>query len=396
MAGNLLIGQSGGPTAVINGSLLGAVVRARESNQVQKVFGMRYGIEGFLEGRLVDFDRVSRQQLELLRETPSSALGSCRYKLTDADLPRVLERLREHDIRYYLMIGGNDTMDTINRVEAYCRSEGYELSGVGIPKTVDNDLYGTDHTPGYPSAARYVALSAQQSGRLARDMQRVDRFVVHQTVGRDAGWLAASATLARRSSIDPPHLVLVPERPISSHDLLTRVRETIDENGWVYLVVGEGALWSDGTPISASKRVDGFQNLEFGAMGGASAALNLHRLIGAETGFRGEFQITESLSMCASDRTSDVDRREAYACGVRAAELAVSGTSGQMVTILRAGESPYRADFGTIPLSEVAERTKPMPDEFLTNEPGGVTDAFLAYLRPLVGPIQSFADLTTH
>ena len=393
MSGNALVGQSGGPTSVINASLLGVVDAARGFREIKKVYGMRFGIEGFLDGNIIDFDSVTQDQLDLFRSTPSSILGSCRYKVQDKDLPRILEILRTHDIRYYFMIGGNDTMDTIHRIETYCREADYDLVGIGIPKTVDNDLFGTDHTPGYPSASRYVALSVQQSSRLAQDMQRVDGFVVHQTVGRDAGWLAASAALARGGEGDAPHLLLLPERPVRPEDFVRRVREVAKSNGWVYIVVGEGALWADGTPISASTTKDGFANLEFGAMGGSSAALSLHSLISKETGLRGEFQITESLSMCAADRVSAVDVEEAYMCGRCAVDNAMSGISGVMVTIERIDSDPYRADFGSVPLVSVAEKTKPMPDELISACGFDVTDAFLSYLRPLVGALPVFAKL---
>ena len=188
------------------------------------------------------------------RRRPSSALGSCRYKLQEDDLPEITRRLADYDIGYLLLIGGNDTMDTILRIEDHCHRTGYRLCGVGVPKTVDNDLYGTDHTPGYGSAARYVALSVLQGGRLACDMQRVDRYAVYQTVGRTAGWLAAAAALAKRRPQDaPPTLSICPERRVSRTALLVDVRDTIERYGWCYIVVGEGALWEDGSPISTGE-----------------------------------------------------------------------------------------------------------------------------------------------
>ena len=393
MKGNALIGQSGGPTSVINGSLYGAAVASIGSDRIDRTLGMRFGIEGFLDGEVVDLGAESRAQIELLKHTPSSALGSCRYKLLDEDLPKVLDALRRYDIRYYFMIGGNDTMDTIHRIEAYCRGNGYELNGVGIPKTVDNDLFGTDHTPGFPSAARYVALSVKQSALLARDMQRVDKFVVHQTVGRDAGWLAASATVARSHDGDAPHLVLLPERRISQKALLSQVESAIASSGYAYIVVGEGALWDDGTPISAASATDEFSNVEFGAMGGTSAALNLHGLITRETGYRGEFQIPESLPMCADDRVSEVDRDEAVACGGRAVSLALDGRSGVMVTINRCADDPYDVEYGTIALGEVARQTRPLPDEYIDSSGFDLTEAFGAYVRPLIGPLPEYSTL---
>jgi ATP-dependent phosphofructokinase / diphosphate-dependent phosphofructokinase len=393
MKGNALIGQSGGPTSVINGSLYGAAAACIGSDRIDRTLGMRFGIEGFLSGEVVDLGAESSSQLELLKYTPSSALGSCRYKLQDEDLPRVLDALRRYDIRYYFMIGGNDTMDTIHRIEEYCRDNGYDLNGIGIPKTVDNDLFGTDHTPGFPSAARYVALSVKQSALLARDMQRVDKFVVHQTVGRDAGWLAASATAARSNHGDAPHVVLLPERRISPSALLSQVESAVNAAGFAYIVVGEGALWEDGTPISAASATDEFSNVEFGAMGGTSAALNLHGLITRETGYRGEFQIPESLPMCADDRVTDVDREEAVGCGEKAVSLALDGCSGVMVTINRLTDVPYHVEYCTIALDEVARQTRPLPEEYIQPSGYDLTEAFGAYLSPLIGPMPEYSAL---
>ena len=203
LQGNAIIGQSGGPTSVINASLAGIVEAARGQKAIRRTLGMRYGIEGFMRGEVIDLGAKTPATIAALHTTPSSALGSCRHKLKDADFPKILEMLRRFDIRYYFLIGGNDTMDTIHRVEAYCRAQGYELIGVGVPKTVDNDLCGTDHTPGFGSAGRYVALSVKQAGMLARDMKLVDQFVIFQTVGRSAGWLPAAAALAKTTRTTP-------------------------------------------------------------------------------------------------------------------------------------------------------------------------------------------------
>ncbi|MDD2570933.1 MAG: 6-phosphofructokinase, partial [Bacteroidales bacterium] len=209
--GNCIIGQSGGPTSVINSSLAGVIDAAIQSEMIESIYGMNYGIEGFMKEWLIDLGSQPKAVLSGLRKTPGSALGSSRHKLKEEDFPRILEVLKKYDIHYFFLIGGNDTMDTINRVEAYCRKQGYELTGVGVPKTVDNDLFGTDHTPGFPSAARSNILNVMQAGMLARDMKKVDQFVVYQTIGRDAGWLGAATALARRQEDDAPHLIYCPE-----------------------------------------------------------------------------------------------------------------------------------------------------------------------------------------
>lgn len=393
MKGNAVIGQSGGPTSVINASLCGVIEETLKRDSIGDVLGMRFGIEGFMQGQVIDLGSQHADILNGLRTTPSSALGSCRHKLQDEDFEPIVEMLKKHDIHYFFLIGGNDTMDTIHRVEAHCRSIGHELIGVGIPKTVDNDLFGTDHTPGYGSAGRYVALSVKQAGLLARDMQKVDQYVIFQTVGRDSGWLASAAALAKESEEDAPHIILVPERPFKKDVFLREVEDCYSKNGWVSIVCGEGIAHEDGTPVSASTTADKFSNVEFGAMGGTSAAMMLHRMIGDEFGWRGEFQVCESLQMCAADRVSEIDREEAYRCGVEAVRLASEENSGVMVSIVRESDEPYECSLGTAPLAEVAVKAKPMPEEFLSDKASFVSDAFLRYARPLIGELPSYVSL---
>jgi len=390
---NAVVGQSGGPTSVINCSLAGVMETAAASSSVDRVYGMRFAVEGLMEGELVDLSGRSSDFLEKLKRTPSSALGSSRHKIQDPDLPRILEILKKREIRYFFLIGGNDTMDTIHRVVSYCRQQGYELYGVGIPKTVDNDLFGTDHTPGFPSAARCNILNVLQAGILARDMRRVDRYVIYQSIGRDAGWLSAAAAVARKAEDQAPHLIYLPEVAFDRDRFLGDVDRCISRYGWVSIVCGEGLQYADGTPVSASETTDKFGNIEFGAMGGSSVAVNLHRMIMERFDFRGEFQITESLVMSAMDRSVDLDRREAYECGREAVQLGTGGSSGVMVTIARSSSTPYRVEFQTAPLSEVAEKSKPMPREYINAEGNFVTEEFLEYMRPLVGEIPEFAAL---
>jgi ATP-dependent phosphofructokinase / diphosphate-dependent phosphofructokinase len=393
LKGNVIIGQSGGPTSVINSSLAGIIDAARDVADVNKVCGMRWGIEGFMQGDVVDLSAEDPAAVNLLRQTPSSALGSSRHKVQDSDMPLILEQLKKFDVRTFFLIGGNDTMDTICRVTNYAVSQGYEMCGIGIPKTVDNDLFGTDHTPGYASAAKYTALCVQQSGRLARDMQKVDQFVIYQSIGRDAGWLTAAAALAKRDESDAPHLLYIPERVFDKEQFLTDVEDAYAKYGFVSIACGEGLKYADGTPVSASETRDKFANIEFGAMGGSSVALNLHRMIADKFGWRGEFQITESLPMCAADRAVSQDINEAYICGVAAVKLAVENKSGVMVSLERASNDPYTCVTGTTPLHDVAVRTKPMPDEFINQAGNFVTDAFFDYLRPLVGELPQYANL---
>jgi len=393
LKGNALIGQSGGPTSVINSSLAGVIESAISSSFIDNVYGMHYGIEGFMQEWIYDLGKQPKKVIEGLRKTPSSALGSSRHKVQDKDLPLILDVLKKYNIRYFFLIGGNDTMDTIHRVEAYCKVEKYELTGIGIPKTVDNDLFGTDHTPGFASAARSNIFNVMQGGILARDMQKVDKFVIYQTIGRDAGWLAAATALAARSPEDAPHLIYAPEFDFSREKFLVDVDKCIKANGWVSIVCGEGLKYADGTPVSAATTKDKFNNIEFGAMGGSSVGLNLHRIIADEFGFRGEFQITESLIMADFVRASAVDLEEAYKCGVEAVRLAGAGETGVMVSINRISNNPYQIEFGKVPLREVAVHAKPMAKEFFNAEGNNVSPLFIEYMKPLAGELPEFVTL---
>jgi 6-phosphofructokinase 1 len=396
LKGNAIVGQSGGPTSVINASLAGVIDGSKQFDGIENMLGMRYGIEGFMAGNVINLSKESQATVDGLKRTPSSALGSCRKKLKDDDLPFIFEKIKEYNIRYVFLIGGNDTMDTICRIEAYAREHNHDLIGVGVPKTVDNDLFGTHHTPGYASAAKYMALSVMQAGVLARDMKKVDQFVVFQCIGREAGWLPAASALGKKDPADAPHILCMPERKFDKAKFLGDVKKCYDANGWVSVVCGEGITYADGTPVSASQTTDQFKNVEFGAMGGTSAAMMIHRMIADEFGFRGEFQVTESLPMCGADRAVQQDIDEAYMCGSQAVKLAGEGKTGLMVTLERQPGSVYKCVTGTALLKDVAVRAKPLPDEFINAEGNFVTDAFMDYARPLVGELPDYVKLACH
>ncbi len=393
LKGNAIIGQSGGPTSVINSSLAGVIEAAGKSSFIGEIYGMNYGIEGFMAEKLINLGKQPVSIIKGLRKTPSSTLGSSRHKVTDDDLEIILSVLKKYSIRYFFLIGGNDTMDTINRVENYCRKTGYDLTGVGIPKTVDNDLFGTDHTPGFPSAARSNIINVMQAGVLARDMQKVDKFVVYQTIGRDAGWLAAATALARKREEDAPHLIYTPEFIFDREKFLADAKRCIDKYGWVSVVCGEGLKYRDGTSVSASETKDKFSNVEFGAMGGASVGLNLHGMMYREFNLRGEFQITESLIMSDFVRASKVDLDEAYRCGEEAVKIAEKGESGFMVTIDRLSDDPYTVKYGKALLKDVAVKARPMPAEFFNSEGNNVSPLFIDYMKPLIGDLPVFVEL---
>ncbi len=400
LKGNLLVGQSGGSTSVINCSLAGVISEAQKHAYViNKIYGMRYAIEGFMEEKLVDLTKTTPAEIAALQKSPGSALGSSRHKLQEKDFKPILKLFKKYNIRFFHMIGGNDTMDTINRLVNYAHTHGYEMRGVGIPKTVDNDLFGTDHTPGFPSCARSVALDARHGAIIARDMARVDPILVMQTIGRDAGWLAASSALARQKKGDAPHLIYLPERKFSWKKFRTDVKRVYKENGWVSIVVGEGVADRKGVPVSYGENPknlvrDKFGNIEFGSTGGVGAARELFKVATAALKIRGEFQQPESMPLSAADRRSAIDVREAFQVGRRAVTLAEKGVSGVMVTITRQGDkNHYSSGYGTIPLHSVAIYNKKMPDTYISASGNDVTPSFIRYIKPLVGEIPSYAHL---
>ncbi|MGE5419488.1 MAG: 6-phosphofructokinase, partial [Chloroflexota bacterium] len=250
-----------------------------------------------------------------------------------------------------------------------------------------------DHTPGFASAAKSNILNVMQAGILARDMQKVDKFVIYQTIGRDAGWLAAATALAKKDEDDAPHLIYAPEFHFSREKYLADVDRCIKKYGWVSVVCGEGLKYEDGTPVSAATKKDKFNNIEFGAMGGSSVGLNLHRMIADEFGYRGEFEITESLIMADFVRASQLDLDEAYKCGLEAVNLAEKGETGVMVSMNRVSDDPYRVEFGKVPLKEVAVSAKPMPLHYFNKEGNYVSDKFYSYIKPLVGDLPEFVRL---
>lgn len=391
---NAIVAQLGGPTSVINSSLLGIIQEAIKSKKIKQIFGMRDGILGLIEDKIIDLGEIESKTLHRLRYTPSSVLGSSRHILTKEEFAQLFKQFEKYNIGFVFLIGGNGTMEICRQIDQHCKRSNHQINVIGIPKTVDNDLCKTDHTPGFASAARYICLSVLQGGRLARDMKSIDKYVVLQTVGKSSGWLAASSAFAKRKESDAPHLIYIPERPISQEKFLLDVKKCFEKYGWAYIVCGEGIHWTDGSFVASHYPGSEKSNIkEFGAMGGGSAALNLHKLIYQETGHRGEFQITESLSMCAMDRVSKVDIEEAYACGAKAVKLADEGISGVMVSIVRTNSNPYMTKLTSVPLEEVALKVKTMDDKYINLEGNFVTEEYIKYLKPLIGKIPRYCEI---
>ena len=398
----LLVGQSGGPTAVINSSLVG-VLREAEKQGIRRIYGMRYGIRGLLTGDLVDLTSLPGEVLPLLQRTPSAALGSCRYHLTDADIPLALATMQEHGIHYVVYIGGNDSADTSHRLAQAALQQGLDLRVIAVPKTIDNDLPVTDHCPGYGSAARYIAISTLETTLDTRAMPDIYPVKILETMGRQAGWLPAASALARVTGWDTPDLIYMPEAPRDVDEILEEVHQTYRNKGHVVIVMSENVKCRDGRPlpvvgmellneVQASKGqsaghtgpdfVDSFGHAYYR---GAGAAWVLSQLITNRLDLRARVDQPGTLQRMAQAHQSEVDLIEAEECGRAAVRGLLAGATDQMVILERADAPTYRCTIGMVELEQVANIEKRMPSDFINSEGNFVTQAFIDYALPLIG-----------
>ena len=384
LRGNLVVGQSGGPTAVINASLAGVVQAALRHDAIDGIYGMRHGIAGLLREELVDLRRESAETIERLRHTPSAALGSCRHKLSAVDYERALRVLRAHSVRYFIYIGGNDSADTSHRLAELAAREDYELRVIGVPKTVDNDLVETDHCPGHPSVARWLAVSVRDAGLDTKAIGVVDTVKVIETMGRDTGWITAATALAREREGDPPHLIYLPERPFRREQFLADIDGVYRERGHVVITVCEGLKDERGEYVSASRRDVDVDRFGHAQLGGVSAVLC--DLIATELKIKARFDKPGTIQRVSSVLASPVDMDEASRVGQTAVREAVAGKTGFMVSIVREPGPQYRSTLGLVPLERVANAVRQVPDEFIAPAGNDVTPAYLSYIRPLIGP----------
>jgi len=378
VARNLVVFQSGGVTAVINASLVGVIREARRHADIRRIFGARRGIEGVRDGALIDLTDMPDNVLDRVRDTPSAALSSTRHKPTEADLARALDRLQMHDIGYVCPIGGNDSADTAHRLHLAARAVGRDIRFVTVPKTIDNDLPDTDHTPGYGSVARTVARMARDT---VYDTAGLPVFPVKilEVMGRDAGWVAAATALAQETPEDAPHLIYLPERPPTVPQMLDEIAAVVARVGWCVAVVPETLRDADNHAIGGEATyVD-----PFGHPYPASPAAALCALLGRERGLRARFDKPGSL---ARMQPAPLDQDEAEACGREAVRRAIAGESDRMVTIERVSDAPYTVRYGVTPLENVANTARHLPDRFIRTDGRGVTDAFRQYALPLLGP----------
>jgi len=382
-SGKILVAQGGGPTAVINQSLVGVALEARRFSQVAHIYGARHGVRGIVDEEFVDLTQETSHNLEMVANTPSSALGSTRDKPDIAYCQEIFKVLQAHQIEHFFYIGGNDSSDTVRIVSQEALKVGYPLRSIHIPKTIDNDLVGNDHTPGFPSAARFVA---QAFAGANLDNAALPGVYVGVVMGRHAGFLTAASALGKKFPDDGPHLIYLPERTFDLSQFLLDVKTTYERFGRCVVAVSEGIHDASGTPIAAllAKEMehDAHGNMQLSGNGALAdllcneikAKLNIKRVRGDTFGY-----LQRSFIGCVSD----VDQREAREVGEKAVQFAMWGGHDGSVAIKRTGF--YSVDYELLPLDAVAGKTRVMEDEFIAANGTDVTDAFRMYLRPLLG-----------
>lgn len=381
---NMIIGQSGGPTAVINSSLAGAISCAFAQKKIGKVYGMINGIEGFFNEHLIDLNSVFENKpymINSLKHSPAMYLGSCRYKLSGSqeEFEKAFELLEKYNIGYFFYIGGNDSMDTVKQMSEYAKKINSDVRFVGIPKTIDNDLVGIDHSPGFGSAAKYIASCVRE---VAYDTTIYNIKSIHiiETMGRDAGWIAGSAALAKEGTALAPHLIYLPEVAFSTEQFLKDVNNMLEKYNSVIIVVSEGIRDKDGNYISAeASNTDKFGHIMLSGVGAY-----LKSVIENKIGCKVRALEPGVLQRSAAHIASHTDMNEAFSLGEVAVKAAVDGQTGVFSTIRRTSDSPYCVEYGTEDVRVVANAVKTVPREWINSEGNYVTEEFLNYVRPLV------------
>ena len=385
LKGACIIGQSGGPSAVINSSAYGVIRTALDNPMITKVYGAEHGIKGVLNDRLFDMGEEDPKELELLKFTPSSALGSCRYKIADPDVDdtdykRILEIFKKYDVRYFFYNGGNDSMDTCNKISKYMMKVGYECRVMGVPKTIDNDLFGTDHCPGFASAAKYIATSCMEVYKDAR-VYDTGMVVIMEIMGRHAGWLTAAAALADYAGAGPD-LIYLPEVDFDMDKFLADVKRVYNEKGNCMVAVSEGIHYADGSFVSEAKTsaTDGFGHAQLGGL----AALLADR-VKKETGAKVRGIELSLLQRCAAHLASKTDYEESFMAGKAAVENAVAGLTDKMVGFECTREGgKYVCQTKLFDLKDVANTEKKLPLEWINADHNGITQGFIDYCLPLI------------
>lgn len=383
LVGNVLVGQSGGPTSVINASVAGIIAEALNHECIEEIYGGLNGVLGILHEDLVDLAAESQQQIRALKHTPGAALGTCRYKLKkQADFERVLEVFKAHNIRYFFYIGGNDSQDTADKISKLAQQQGYELRVIGVPKTIDNDLAVTDHCPGYGSVIKYLATTVREVACDSESMGQGDLVSIIEVMGRSAGWIAAGASLAKRRDHphDPPHLILLPEVPFDQAKVLEDVKRVLKREKFCSIVVAEGLVDADGNYLAADGKTDAFGHAQLGGAGDILADIIGTNIPGVKVRVAKPGLVQRAAAHAASK--TDVD--EAYLAGQAAVLAAIRGETDKMVTLLRGDADHYTVETGLAPLSDIANGVKKLPREWINEDNVSMNFQFLRYAQPLI------------
>jgi 6-phosphofructokinase len=389
LSGNLLVAQSGGPTAVINASVAGVVQEAGKYECIEGIYGGLNGILGMLNEELIDIAEEKARTIEGLKHTPAAALGTCRYKLdfkkkpeqAARDMDRLFEVFKAHNIRYFLYVGGNDSQDTAHKIHEQAIQRGYEMRVIGVPKTIDNDLPHTDHCPGYGSAVKYSGATVMEVAADVKSMATDDgACCLIEVMGRSAGWIAAGTVLARRALGDAPHIILLPEIRLDEAAFLERVKETVAEHKYCVVVVGEGVKNMAGEEIAADKsRVDAFGHPVL-----SGAAEHLAELVQTKLNTKTRTVKLGYAQRAAEHYASATDSIEAAACGEAAVKAAIAGHSGQMVKIVRIQSNPYKWTTELQPLQDIANVENLVPRDWISADGFMPNEKFIEYARPLI------------
>ncbi|HIZ82379.1 MAG TPA: 6-phosphofructokinase [Candidatus Mediterraneibacter pullistercoris] len=388
MKKNVIVGQSGGPTAVINASLYGVVYEAlNREDACGTVYGMINGIEGFLSGKVIDMEPLERSGvLELIKTTPGAYLGSCRYKLpedlTDEVYPRLFGKFEEYGIGYFFYIGGNDSMDTVSKLSRYAEQTGSGIRFIGIPKTIDNDLVHTDHTPGYGSAAKYVASTVREIALDASVYDNKQSVTIVEIMGRHAGWLTAAGALARKFEGDNPLLIYLPETAFDTEKFLDDVRAALRKVSNVVVCISEGINDGKGTfvcELASSVGVDTFGHKMLTGSG-----KYLENLVKEKIGVKVRSVELNVSQRCSSSMLSGTDQKEAIASGAYGVKCAIEGETGKMIAFRRLPGDEYRVDYVTEDVNAICNQEKTVPAEWITEGGSDVAGEFIDYARPLI------------
>lgn len=391
LVGKMVIGQSGGPTAVINQSLVGAILAARGHANITGILGARHGIAGIMKEDFIDLSTQSLEQLELVANTPAAALGSVRLKPGRAECEKVFEVFKKNDVRFFFYVGGNDSAETAHIIAEMAKDANYDFCTVHIPKTIDNDLKVTDHCPGFASAARFVALAFMGDDR---DNYALSGIKVNVVMGRSAGFLTAAAALARQADGDGPHLIYLPERVFNIASFQQDVRDVMAKYGRCVIAVSEGITDKDGNPISTSGERDSHGNVQLsgsGALGDTLAALVKEAFSGQKVRVRAD--TFGYLQRSFPTIISGVDAREAREVGEYAVNHAAATGAPGSVSIRRLSSQPYASECFITPLSSVAKEATHMKDEYINAAGNDVTQAWIDYIAPLVGELPKIGRL---